>query len=201
MDTYAKVPAKHDVIANEERSKVASTARSLPAVPVLRKVDPTKGQQDMTMPVQKMDASDDGPPVRERFVAQNTPALTTVQRAVHKSGGKGSVAVPQEAKTIAGIVVSKTSIRPGGSAHIADVQGRGFAGYTFRKGQYVGGRTFDNTAANDSSRLPYSAGQTYQEWDIRPAVVNVGRGGERIVTSSDGSKYYTNNHYQDFTEF
>jgi guanyl-specific ribonuclease Sa/PPE-repeat protein len=39
---------------------------------------------------------------------------------------------------------------------------------------------------------------TYQEWDVDPKAPGIGRGGERIVTGSDGSAWYTTDHYQTF---
>ncbi|MGH3564351.1 MAG: ribonuclease domain-containing protein [Mycobacterium sp.] len=39
---------------------------------------------------------------------------------------------------------------------------------------------------------------TYQEWDVNPKVPGQGRGGERIVTGSDGSAWYTPDHYGTF---
>ena len=41
---------------------------------------------------------------------------------------------------------------------------------------------------------------SYQEWDVNPKVHNVNRGAERLVTGSDGSAYYTSDHYRTFTK-
>lgn len=132
-----------------------------------------------------------------RLAAGSAPAL---QRAVYKEGGKGSVAVPQTAKTIR-TYVSKPSVAPGGSNHLADVQNRGMVGFKWGKKEYAGGRTFDNDAQPDGNRLPHVNGQTYQEWDINPCLPGQNRGTERLVTSSDGKAYYCNDHYKNFTEF
>ncbi|MCM6778000.1 ribonuclease [Nocardia sp. CDC159] len=40
---------------------------------------------------------------------------------------------------------------------------------------------------------------TYQEWDVNPKRRGQTRDAERIVTGSDGSAYYTGDHYQSFT--
>lgn len=134
-------------------------------------------------------------------VARLAPASTSaLQRAVYKEGGKGSVDVPQSAKTIR-TYVAKPSVAAGGSNHLADVQGRGFPGFKWGKKEYAGGRVFNNGAQPDGNKLPYLAGQTYQEWDITPCVLGQNRGAERIITSSDGKAYYTNDHYNNFTEF
>ena len=40
----------------------------------------------------------------------------------------------------------------------------------------------------------------YQEWDVNPKVEGQNRGTERIITGSDGRAWYTEDHYQSFTE-
>ncbi len=40
---------------------------------------------------------------------------------------------------------------------------------------------------------------SYQEWDVNPKRRGQTRDAERIVTGSDGSAYYTGDHYQTFT--
>jgi guanyl-specific ribonuclease Sa len=61
-----------------------------------------------------------------------------------------------------------------------------------------GGSVFEN----DEQLLPTmdASGKpiTYQEWDVNPKVPNVDRGVERIVTGSDGSAWYTTDHYHTF---
>jgi len=49
--------------------------------------------------------------------------------------------------------------------------------------------------------LTDSAGEkiTYQEWDVNPKQRNRSRDAERIVTGSDGSAWYTGDHYETFT--
>ncbi|WP_433195250.1 ribonuclease domain-containing protein [Nocardia sp. CA-107356] len=50
-------------------------------------------------------------------------------------------------------------------------------------------------AAKDSAGKPI----TYQEWDVNPKQPNRSRDAERIVTGSDGSAWYTGDHYETFT--
>jgi guanyl-specific ribonuclease Sa len=50
-------------------------------------------------------------------------------------------------------------------------------------------------AAKDSAGKPI----TYQEWDVNPKQRNQSRDAERIVTGSDGSAWYTGDHYETFT--
>jgi RHS repeat-associated protein len=66
-------------------------------------------------------------------------------------------------------------------------------------GQNVqGGRDFQNR----EGRLPPTDGGgneiKYTEWDVNQRQAGVGRGTERLVTGSDGSAYYTTDHYQTF---
>ncbi len=56
-----------------------------------------------------------------------------------------------------------------------------------------GGKTFGNT----DGTLP--GGVTYKEYDVNPKT-GATRDGERIVIGSDGSVYYTTDHYKTFTK-
>ncbi|MEW1740802.1 ribonuclease domain-containing protein [Nocardia beijingensis] len=49
--------------------------------------------------------------------------------------------------------------------------------------------------ATDGSGKPI----TYQEWDVNPKQSGRSRDAERIVTGSDGSAWYTGDHYKTFT--
>lgn len=67
---------------------------------------------------------------------------------------------------------------------------------------YKGGRNFENNGKG--MLLPKSNANgsfTYREWDVNPYTKGVNRGSERLVTGSDGSAYYTTNHYETFTRF
>ena len=63
---------------------------------------------------------------------------------------------------------------------------------------YEGGRSFGNF----ERRLPMTDSQgrriRYREWDVNPLRPGVNRGAERLVTGSDGSAYYTSDHYSTF---
>ncbi len=65
---------------------------------------------------------------------------------------------------------------------------------------YEGGRTFGNF----ERRLPQTDARggrvRYREWDVNPLRPGVNRGAERLVTGSDGSAYYTADHYDSFTK-
>ena len=62
---------------------------------------------------------------------------------------------------------------------------------------YQGGRTYKNFPKNPSDqKLP--EGNIYKEYDVNPKQPGVNRGTERIVIGSDGSVWYTNDHYHTF---
>ncbi len=68
---------------------------------------------------------------------------------------------------------------------------------------YQGGAPFLNDGRGGGQVLPAADAQgnpiTYQEWDVNPRVPGVNRGAQRLVTGSDGSAYYTDDHYKTFT--
>ena len=64
---------------------------------------------------------------------------------------------------------------------------------------FQGGRTFGNF----EQRLPRADARgkrvRYQEWDVKPLRKGANRGVERLITGSDGSAWYTRDHYATFT--
>ena len=75
---------------------------------------------------------------------------------------------------------------------VLDATGRSPSGY-------VGGRQFMNDGRGGTSALPRQDGSgrtvTYHEYDVNPKVDGVNRGPERLVVGSDGSAYWTADHY------
>jgi hypothetical protein len=67
---------------------------------------------------------------------------------------------------------------------------------------YVGGREFLNLGKDGEQSLPNFDADgkpiNYREWDVHPHVPGKNRGPERLVTGSDGSAYYTADHYRTF---
>jgi guanyl-specific ribonuclease Sa len=65
-----------------------------------------------------------------------------------------------------------------------------------------GGGTFGNDGRNGGEVLPEHDADgnpiSYNEWDVKDPDPVDGRGSERLVTGSDGSAYYTDDHYQTF---
>jgi guanyl-specific ribonuclease Sa len=100
-------------------------------------------------------------------------------------------------------------IKPGKIEDLLDNVKNSYNGYLNNgwqgnyKGQTPGtnaGRRFDN----DLGDLPEvnSSGDaiTYREFDVNNRIAGTGRDGERFVVGSDGSIYYTNDHYASFTK-
>jgi guanyl-specific ribonuclease Sa len=67
---------------------------------------------------------------------------------------------------------------------------------------YEGGRTFLNLGRDGEETLPrkdeHGKPIRYHEWDVNPHVPGRNRGPERLVTGSDGSAYYTADHYRTY---
>ena len=94
------------------------------------------------------------------------------------SGGVGKPTIPDKAKDIASQVKAKNGAAPQG---------------------YKGGRTYKNIPLEvGAQKLP--GGVSYKEYDVNPYVKGQNRGTERIVIGSDGSVWYTNDHYYTFTQ-
>jgi guanyl-specific ribonuclease Sa len=63
---------------------------------------------------------------------------------------------------------------------------------------YVGGREFQNREGVLPRRDADGDPIRYREWDVNPKISGVNRGPERLVTGSDGSAYFTDDHYRTF---
>lgn len=63
---------------------------------------------------------------------------------------------------------------------------------------YEGGRTFGNFERRLPTTDTKGRRMKYREWDVNPLRPGVNRGAERLVTGSDGSAYYTDDHYATF---
>ncbi|UJP39781.1 ribonuclease domain-containing protein [Cellulomonas palmilytica] len=125
--------------------------------------------------VEQVGSAEPGPVV----VRRSRVAANTAVRPAQVAFGP----VPENAWATFGRVQSKGSPLPG----------------------YKGGSTFGNTGQAGGQVLPRSTSGgspiTYREWDVNPYVKGVDRGAERIVTGSDGSAYYTSDHYRSFIQF
>jgi guanyl-specific ribonuclease Sa len=68
---------------------------------------------------------------------------------------------------------------------------------------YKGGKKYENDGRYNSYILPAKTKNgkaiTYREWDVNPKGGG-NRGQERLVTGSDGSFWFTNEHYRSFVK-
>ncbi|MFE3188555.1 ribonuclease domain-containing protein [Nocardia sp. NPDC059240] len=62
-----------------------------------------------------------------------------------------------------------------------------------------GGDTWNNRDGSLPRKDSSGKAVNYQEWDVNPKQPGQGRDAERIITGSDGSAYYTGDHYKTFT--
>jgi Zn-dependent protease with chaperone function/guanyl-specific ribonuclease Sa len=67
---------------------------------------------------------------------------------------------------------------------------------------YEGGRHYLNLGRDGEQVLPRKDAQgnaiQYQEWDVNPHLPGRNRGAERLITGSNGSAFFTPNHYASF---
>lgn len=85
---------------------------------------------------------------------------------------------------------------PGNFVTKAEAEAAGWTGGAVDKvlpGKSIGGDRFYNR----EGLLPKASGRTWTECDVNSPAYS-GRGGERIVFSSDGLIYYTSDHYDSF---
>lgn len=64
---------------------------------------------------------------------------------------------------------------------------------------YYGGRAFQNREKRLPQRGKNGAPVQYREWDVHPRRDGVDRGAERLVTGSDGTAWFTADHYRSFS--
>lgn len=62
-----------------------------------------------------------------------------------------------------------------------------------------GGDTWRNQDRDLPTKDPAGKPISYQEWDVNPKQRGRSRDAERIITGSDGSAWYTGDHYRTFT--
>ncbi|MFD6401499.1 ribonuclease domain-containing protein [Nocardia sp. NPDC060249] len=135
-------------------------------------------------------------------------------------GGRGtdSTTVTSTTRAVAGITTTASAPKPGPPAgnssaspvtKAAGVPDRAYVTLVeIDAGRWPGSANAQGTKGgeqfmNRGTKLPPkdSAGNPvkYQEWDVNPKQRNRGRDAERIVTGSDGSAWYTGDHYETFT--
>jgi len=104
-----------------------------------------------------------------------------------------AVKVATVAAVVAGVVVPQKAVDT-----LTTVEKTGDAPAGF-----VGGKDFKNDGRDGGQVLPKQDASgdavTYKEYDVDPKVSGTPRNAERIVVGSDGTAYYTNDHYKTFT--
>ncbi len=63
---------------------------------------------------------------------------------------------------------------------------------------YEGGRTFGNFERLLPQKDEKGRSIKYHEWDVNPLRRGVNRGVQRLITGSNNSAYYTDDHYKTF---
>lgn len=63
---------------------------------------------------------------------------------------------------------------------------------------YYGGRNFKNREKRLPVKMLNGESIYYREWDVHPRRDGIDRGAERLVTGSDGSAWFTADHYGTF---
>ena len=101
---------------------------------------------------------------------------------------------------------SRAGTRTAETRHNPEIPDKVYEVYNYIKEHHqapegiVGGRRFGNFEKKLPLTDDHGRRISYQEWDVNPHLQHKNRGTERIITGSDGRAYYTNNHYQSFTE-
>ena len=65
---------------------------------------------------------------------------------------------------------------------------------------YEGGRNFGNFEKHLPQNDSKGRRLKYQEWDVNPLKKGVNRGPQRLVTGTDGSAWYSGDHYNTFVK-
>ncbi|MBK7690611.1 MAG: ribonuclease [Bacteroidetes bacterium] len=63
---------------------------------------------------------------------------------------------------------------------------------------YIGGREFMNRERKLPKVTAAKRVIQYREWDVNPKIAGQNRGAERLVTGTDKSAWFTNDHYRTF---
>ncbi|MGW6622218.1 ribonuclease domain-containing protein [Nocardia sp. NPDC055002] len=144
--------------------------------------------------------------------------LAAIGLTVFGGRGSDSTTVTSTTRAVAGITTTASAPKPGPPAgnssaspatKTAGVPDRAYVTLVeIDAGRWPGSANAQGTKGgeqfmNRGTKLPPkdSAGNPvkYQEWDVNPKQRNRGRDAERIVTGSDGSAWYTGDHYETFT--
>jgi len=126
----------------------------------------------------------------------SAPAANTIAATVRGTSG---VATPVRAPDVTSApAVHATGVPDRAYATLVEIDAGRWPGSANAPGTKGGDQWMNRAgslAAKDSASKPI----TYQEWDVNPKQRNQSRDAERIITGSDGSAWYTGDHYGTFT--
>lgn len=114
--------------------------------------------------------------------------------ALSAAGGGAAAAITEESAASAAtraVPIGPVPARAWGVLSRIDAEASALPGFE-------GGTVFRNRESLLPSVDSRGASIAYREWDVHPYVEGVNRGGERLVTGSDGSAYFTTDHYKTF---
>nr|WP_309230883.1 ribonuclease domain-containing protein [Nocardia sp. SYP-A9097] len=117
--------------------------------------------------------------------------------------GKTTTAVkPGPRTTVPGVVDQQVTRAPGvpdrAYQTLVEIDAGRWPGSANAPGTH-GGDTWMNRGGDLPAKDSGGKKISYQEWDVNPKKAGQGRDAERIITGSDGSAFYTGDHYNTFT--
>lgn len=141
--------------------------------------------------------------------------IAFVATRVDHSSNTGSTKAVATSSAKSTTAAKATTVKPGVAdqadppAHVAGVPDRAYQTLTeIDAGRWPGsanapgthgGDTWNNRDGTLARKDASGKAIAYQEWDVNPKKPGQGRDAERIITGSDGSAYYTGDHYKTFT--
>ena len=150
------------------------------------------------------DETDKSEPPDETETEQTSEKETAVKTTVSKTkntgqnGGKISESGKYDSKDEVALYIHTYGHLPSNYITKREAQNLGWSGGSLKKyapGCCIGGDRFGNY----EGLLPKVKGRTYTECDIG-TMNSSSRGAKRIIFSNDGLIYYTNDHYESFTQ-
>ncbi|ATD69340.1 MULTISPECIES: ribonuclease domain-containing protein [Gordonia] len=135
--------------------------------------------------------------------AATTTKTTTIRTTTTKTSRPKTSTARTATKTSRASKTSKTPAPASIPAHVTRTLAYIDAGEwpeAARAPGTKGGMTFRNNEGHLPATDANDRRITYREWDVNPKAPNRGRDAERIVTGSDGSAWYTADHYRSFIQ-
>lgn len=132
--------------------------------------------------------------------ARNTQAVTTVATATAEATG---TATPKPGGRTTTATQSATPSKVPGVpdrayATLVEIDAGRWPDSAGAPGTH-GGDTWNNRERSLPAKDGSGKAISYREWDVNPKKAGQTRDAERIITGSDGSAYYTGDHYKTFT--